>query len=157
MAVAYAGEKTKCIAPHCCVQSVDEDFGFFRCNVAAAVISHNGPLRAYVKVYEVAPEGHIVVPQFNAHTDRFDRGPACIIFCRIVSEYGYGRNVTAGRETLRYCVDLAAETLLGHHIHKRFMGDHEWCLTAKFLNGKIGHTITDNNNIFHLQDLPFKQ
>ena len=99
---------------------------------------------------KIAAERYVVRCHLCANAQRFQRRSSRVIFLRIISDHGKVCRITSRSHPLRYSPDHADLGFFRETIHIRRAGRLQRCPASQFLQGLIRHTVTQNNNIFHL-------
>ena len=97
----------------------------------------------------VAAVGHLVGLHFDAHTDRLERRTALGIDLGVVGKDGKVCRVAFGHHALRHVGDRADKRLFCQRVHRGLARRAHGRFAAERLDGLVGHTVGDQNQIFH--------
>ena len=104
---------------------------------------------AVSKCDDIAADGKVVVGHLVSYACRFQRAATFIYLVEVVSQDGGIGNLRTRRESFGHSNEPAGASLAGQQVHHRLMGILKKCLATQSLHREVGHTITQNNNVFH--------
>ena len=127
------------------VQVVDEHAGVVGFEVSAIV----GDNLAVLECNDVAADGKVVVTHLIADRGGLQGAAALVDLVQVVTENGGVGHLGAWRETFGNGDETTCAATAGQLIHHGLVGILQQGLPAESLDGKICHSISKNDYMFH--------
>ena len=131
----------------CLVEVLDEHVGILGLKVTAVV----GDNLAVLQGDDVTADGEVVVGHVVADAGCLQGTAAFIDLVEVVAENGGVGNFRTRGESFGYRDQTATASFTCQTVHHGLVSMLQWCLAIQPFHSVVGHSVTENNNMFHKQ------
>ena len=149
--VAGAGVELKFFRVEFLPDGLHENMGILGGDLPGAVIQ-NGLFRVGLLLrqgHQIHPKGHILRLHGNVQAQRLQGGAAGIAHPGVIAQDGQIGNIAAGVHSLRHILHQSHLPGRCQRIQGGGMGRFQGGLSSQGLDGFIGHSVSQNHNVFH--------
>ena len=98
---------------------------------------------------EITAHRHLARLYIDSHTRRFQRASTLEHPVEVVTQYRQIGDFATGVITIGDCLQQTTTTMSCQPVHSRSIGRLQRRSSAQFPDGFVGHTVAQNNDIFH--------